>query len=29
MSSGSVPDPRLSGHDDPAWKRPDDETPLA
>jgi MFS family permease len=29
MGSGSVPDPRLGQHDNPAWKRPDDGTPLA
>jgi hypothetical protein len=29
MGSGSVPDPRLAGHDDPASTRPDDGTPLA
>ena len=29
MGSGSIPDPRLGQHDDPAWKRPDDGTPLA
>ena len=29
MGSGSLPDPRLGQRDDPAWKRPDDGTPLA
>jgi len=29
MGSGSLPDPRRGQRDDPAWKRPDDGTPLA